>query len=70
MTLSYKRGLRMKNRTEKVCIRTTENISKLIDETLKRKEYKFYTKSDIINLVLEEQLPIYAKEKSIYGKNK
>mgnify|MGYP001189157514 CR=1 FL=1 len=60
----------MKNRTEKVSIRTTESISKLIDETLKRKEYKFYTKSDIINLVLEEQLPIYAKDKSTNDKNK
>ncbi|MBP7791549.1 MAG: hypothetical protein KA120_00605 [Candidatus Goldbacteria bacterium] len=59
----------MKNRDKRLSVRTTKKVEELLKSTLKRKEYKFYSKSDIINLVLEDTLPGYAEGKTTAGKN-
>lgn len=53
----------MKNRNKRLSIRTTEQVESLLDKAMKKEEFKYFSKSDIINLVLEESLPVYAEDK-------
>ena len=58
----------MKKRDKRISIRTTKEVEDLLDKTVKKNEYKFYSKSDIINLILEESLPQYADNTKKGGK--
>ena len=54
----------MKKRNRKVSIRTTEEIERLLNERLENKKYKYLTKSDLINMILEENLLKYTAKKN------
>ncbi|MCE5300896.1 MAG: hypothetical protein LLG37_08525 [Spirochaetia bacterium] len=53
----------MKNRNKRISIRTTEQVEVLLNRALNKNEYKYYSKSDIVNLILEESLAKYADAK-------
>jgi len=55
----------MKNRTEKISMRTTERVLKKIETLLKVEKYKYFSKSDLINLILEENIDKYGKGQNI-----
>ncbi len=51
----------MKNRQKRLSLRTTNELDKRLTELMKKKEYKYLSKSDLINMVLEENIGKYGK---------
>jgi len=51
----------MKNREKRLSLRTTTELDKKLKELMKKKKYRYYSKSDLINMVLEENIGRYGK---------
>ena len=51
----------MKNRQKRLSLRTTNELDKRLTELMQKKEYKYLSKSDLINMVLEENIGKYGK---------
>jgi|GEM_PF-3082559 len=50
----------MKNRTKRLSIRTTEEIDKKLDVLKQGGKFRYFSKSDIINLILEDNISRYS----------
>ncbi|MFP4466906.1 MAG: hypothetical protein ACLFP1_07640 [Candidatus Goldiibacteriota bacterium] len=60
----------MKNRTKRLSIRTTESVEKKLSKIMRSKIFRYYSKSDIINMILEENLGKYdslKKQRTIHS---
>ena len=54
----------MKNREKRLSLRTTKELDRKLNQLMKNKKYKYLSKSDLINMVLEENIGKYGREAS------